>query len=117
MRAYVEQQRKRFFAAEARRQSRLLAERAADAGSDEAEVMAGSRTWPTLTGGRLEAGRPADGRDLGDYGKPRPALIVHSDVHAEHPSITVLPLTSELHDMPLLRITVEPGKNTGLRRQ
>jgi mRNA interferase MazF len=27
----------------------------------------------------------------------------------------VLPLTSELHDMPLLRVTVEPGEDTGLR--
>jgi mRNA interferase MazF len=51
----------------------------------------------------------------GDYGKPRPALIVQSDAYAEHPSITVLPLTSELHDMPLLRVTVEPGEDTGLR--
>ncbi len=51
----------------------------------------------------------------GDYGKPRPALIVQADAYAEHPSITVLPLTSELHDMPLLRITVEPGEETGLR--
>jgi mRNA interferase MazF len=51
----------------------------------------------------------------GDYGKPRPALIVQSDTYAEHPSITVLPLTSELHDMPLLRVTAEPGENTGLR--
>jgi len=51
----------------------------------------------------------------GDYGKPRPALIVQTNAYAEHPSITVLPLTSELHDMPLLRITVEPGEGTGLR--
>jgi mRNA interferase MazF len=51
----------------------------------------------------------------GDYGKPRPALIVQSDAYSKHPSITVLPLTSELHDMPLLRVTVEPGENTGLR--
>jgi len=51
----------------------------------------------------------------GDYGKPRPALIVQADAHAGHPSITVLPLTSELHDAPLLRITVEPGEGTGLR--
>jgi mRNA interferase MazF len=51
----------------------------------------------------------------GDYGKPRPALIVQSDIYAEHPSLTVLPLTSELHDMPLLRVTVEPGGTTGLR--
>jgi hypothetical protein len=39
MRAYVEQQQERAFAAEARRQSRLLAERAGDPASDEAEVM------------------------------------------------------------------------------
>lgn len=53
----------------------------------------------------------------GDYGKPRPALIVQADAFAEHPSITVLPLTSELHDAPLLRITVEPGESNGLRRR
>lgn len=51
----------------------------------------------------------------GDYGKPRPALIVQADAYAEHPSITVLPLTSELYDMPRLRVTVEPGENSGLR--
>lgn len=39
MRAYVERRRDRAATAEARRQSRLLAERAADPGSDEAEVM------------------------------------------------------------------------------
>ena len=51
----------------------------------------------------------------GDYGKPRPASIVQADAYAEHPSMTVLPLTSELHDLPLFRITVEPGEETGLR--
>jgi hypothetical protein len=39
MRAYVERQRERSFADAARRQSRLLAERATDPASDEAEVM------------------------------------------------------------------------------
>ncbi len=52
----------------------------------------------------------------GDYGKPRPALIVQADAYTGHPSITVLPLTSEWHDLPLLRITVEPGEDTGLQR-
>jgi mRNA interferase MazF len=51
----------------------------------------------------------------GDYGKPRPALIVQADVYAEHPSVTVLPLTSELIDASLLRVSVEPRENTGLR--
>ena len=31
------------------------------------------------------------------------------------PPITVLPLTSELIDAPLLRVSVEPGESTGLR--
>ena len=53
----------------------------------------------------------------GDYGKPRPALIVQADAYRGHPSITVLPLTSELHDVPLLRVTVEPGEDNGLRRR
>lgn len=39
MRAYVERRKKHALAPEAQRQSRLLAERAADPGSDEAEVM------------------------------------------------------------------------------
>ncbi len=52
----------------------------------------------------------------GDYGKPRPALIVQADAFDPHPSVTVLPLTSETHDTPLFRVTVQPGKNTGLRK-
>ncbi len=51
----------------------------------------------------------------GDYGKPRPALIVQANIYADHPSITVLPLTSVLHDAALLRITVEPHVENGLR--
>lgn len=39
MRAYVKRQRERAFATEAKRQSRVIAERAADPASDEAEVM------------------------------------------------------------------------------
>jgi mRNA interferase MazF len=53
----------------------------------------------------------------GDYGKPRPALILQSDVFDLHPSVTVLPLTSELHDAPLFRITVEAGKASGLTKK
>jgi hypothetical protein len=39
MRAYVERHRRRVFATKAQRQSRLIAVRAADPSSDEAEVM------------------------------------------------------------------------------
>ena len=51
----------------------------------------------------------------GDYGKPRPALIVQSDAFDLHPSVIVLPLSSEMHDAPLFRVTVPANKETGLR--
>jgi mRNA interferase MazF len=52
----------------------------------------------------------------GDYGKPRPALVVQSDAFDAHPSVVVLPLTSELNDTPLFRVGVVAGKQTGLRK-
>ncbi|MFC9351583.1 type II toxin-antitoxin system PemK/MazF family toxin [Arthrobacter sp. NPDC057013] len=48
--------------------------------------------------------------------KPRPALIIQDDLFAESVSVTLLPLTSQLTDAPLLRLTVEPGELTGLDR-
>jgi mRNA interferase MazF len=52
----------------------------------------------------------------GDYGKPRPALVVQADLfNADHPSITLLPITSEIIAAPLFRITVEPMPANGLR--
>ena len=53
----------------------------------------------------------------GDYGKPRPALVIQSDLFAEHPSVTVLPVTSELRNTPLFRIDVEPGADNGLKKR
>ena len=50
----------------------------------------------------------------GDYGKPRPALVVQSDRFPEHPSVAVLPITSHLVEAPLLRIDV--GGGSGLER-
>jgi mRNA interferase MazF len=47
-------------------------------------------------------------------GKPRPALVVQSDLFAEHASIVIVLITSELRDMPLYRITVEPSAGNGL---
>lgn len=52
----------------------------------------------------------------GDCGKPRPALVVQSDLFDAHPSFTVLPVTSELREAPLFRIRVEPSVLNGLRR-
>lgn len=53
----------------------------------------------------------------GDLGKPRPALVIQSDLFNEtHPSVTVLPVTSEIRSAPLFRVTVEPSEANGLRK-
>ena len=52
----------------------------------------------------------------GDFGKPRPALVIQSDQFVEHTSVTVLPITSTLVDAPLLRITVQPDTENGLQK-
>ncbi len=53
----------------------------------------------------------------GDYGKPRPALVVQSDLFSEHPSVTILPVTSDLRKAPLFRIDVEPTSVTNLEKR
>lgn len=50
----------------------------------------------------------------GDYGKSRPALIVQSDLFAEHPSVTICLLTSHIQATPLFRYTIEPNPENGL---
>jgi mRNA interferase MazF len=52
----------------------------------------------------------------GDYGKPRPALVVQDDAFRALESVTVLRLTSELHRWPQFRVTVEPSESNGLRK-
>ena len=52
----------------------------------------------------------------GDLGKPRPALVIQSDLFDVHPSVTILPVTSELRDAPLFRIPVQPGEGNGLSK-
>ncbi len=52
----------------------------------------------------------------GDYGKPRPALVMQADAFKDLASVTVLPLTSEMHDWPLFRITIRPSRANGLRQ-
>ncbi|HEU4581738.1 MAG TPA: type II toxin-antitoxin system PemK/MazF family toxin [Polyangiaceae bacterium] len=51
----------------------------------------------------------------GDYGKPRPALVVQSDLFGDHPSLTIAPVTSTIVDAPLFRVTIEPSPTNGLR--
>lgn len=52
----------------------------------------------------------------GTYGKPRPALVVQSDLFDEHPSITILPITSELRNTPLFRVPIKPSETNGLQK-
>ena len=52
----------------------------------------------------------------GDFGKPRPALVIQADPFNEHATVTVLPVTSTLAVAPLLRVSVEPGPGSGLQK-
>ena len=53
-----------------------------------------------------------------DYGKPRPALVVQSDLfNATHASLTVCPVTSSLVEAPLFRISVRASRASGLRQR
>lgn len=52
----------------------------------------------------------------GDYGKPRPAVIVQTDAFPEsHGSVVVCQLTSDLVDASDFRVTIEPSAENGLR--
>jgi len=53
----------------------------------------------------------------GDLGKPRPALVIQSDLFNEaHPTVTLLPVTGEIRSAPLFRVTVEPSEANGLKK-
>jgi mRNA interferase MazF len=52
----------------------------------------------------------------GNDGKPRPALVIQSDLFDEHPSVTVLPVTGELRETPLFHIFVASDGENGLHK-
>lgn len=52
----------------------------------------------------------------GDYGKPRPAVIVQTDAFPEtHASVVICQMTSEVSDAPDFRVTIESSPDNGLR--
>ncbi len=52
----------------------------------------------------------------GDYGKPRPAVVVQSDLFNDsHASTTICPVTSDVRDAPLFRVQLVPSPETGLK--
>ena len=52
----------------------------------------------------------------GDYGKPRPALVIQSDLFRNTGMVTVAPLTTTLLRAPIARVPVEPSQTNGLRQ-
>lgn len=52
----------------------------------------------------------------GDYGKPRPVLVIQSDHLPETDSVLVCLLTTTLRDVPLFRFSLPANQETGLRQ-
>ncbi|MGV6872468.1 type II toxin-antitoxin system PemK/MazF family toxin [Pseudochelatococcus sp. B33] len=52
----------------------------------------------------------------GDVGKPGPALVIQSDRFEETGTVTVLLISGTLVDAPLIRVTVQPTQQNGLRQ-
>jgi mRNA interferase MazF len=52
----------------------------------------------------------------GDFGKPRPALVVQADQFDQLATVTVLLVSGTLVDAPLLRVTVVPDEKNGLQK-
>jgi mRNA interferase MazF len=53
----------------------------------------------------------------GDYGKPRPALIVQNDIYADLGSLVICPLTTELRTYSHFRLPVAPTPSNGVEKQ
>jgi mRNA interferase MazF len=51
----------------------------------------------------------------GDYGKPRPAIVIQSDRLLQTRSVLVCPMTSKDSDTFDVRLTIHPLPETGLR--
>lgn len=52
----------------------------------------------------------------GDYGKPRPAIIVQTDaLPAKHVSVIVCQMTSDIVEAKDFRVTIAPNEKNGLR--
>ncbi len=52
----------------------------------------------------------------GDQGKPRPAVVVQSDLIADCDTVLVCPFTTVMRDASAHRLSVIPGPANGLRQ-
>ena len=50
----------------------------------------------------------------GDFGKPRPAMVIQADQFGETATVTVLLVSGTLVDAPLIRPTILPTPGNGL---
>ena len=65
---------------------------------------------------RLKRGDVVTVAASGDFGKPRPAVIVQSDAFPEqHASVILCQMTSTVEDAPDFRVTIQPSPANGLR--
>ena len=65
---------------------------------------------------RLKRGDVVTVAAPGDFGKPRPAVIVQSDVFPEqHQSVIVCQMTTKLEEAPDFRLTIQASTANGLR--
>jgi mRNA interferase MazF len=54
----------------------------------------------------------------GDFGKPRPALVLQSDVFSNiHETVTIALLSSNLIQAPIFRLNVMPDDRNGLTKE
>jgi len=53
----------------------------------------------------------------GDYGKPRPAVVVQSDAVPTPVSVFVCPLTTSVKPSEVLRVLLEPTEGNELRQR
>ena len=53
----------------------------------------------------------------GDYGKPRPAVVIQSDKLQSMDSILVSLITSMLVEASLFRLSLEPSEKNGLKQK
>ncbi len=51
----------------------------------------------------------------GDYGKPRPCVVIQSDLFEPTDSLLVCLITSEIGEAADLRLTLSPAASNGLR--
>jgi mRNA interferase MazF len=53
----------------------------------------------------------------GDFGKPRPALVLQSDVFSDiHATVTVALISSNLMQAPIFRLDIDPDESNGLTK-